>query len=151
MGQLPVDCELEPDLFGRRQRSLRRYASRLVSAALPGVLVLSIAACESPPIRSIRGARHYAEGSEALERGESTLAILELERAARFVPEASEIQNHLGLAYWADGQIERARFVFEHAVELDCDNLAAQRNLERLDATWGEEAEEDGERVQHGG
>lgn len=127
---------------------MRSFACRLAAAALLLVLMLPLLACQSTPIRAIRGARHYAEGSEALERGESTRAIAELERAAHFVPWASEIQNHLGLAYWAGGQTTRARFAFEHAVDLDCDNRAARRNLERLDAT---QAQEGAERKQHGG
>jgi len=77
-------------------------------------------------------ARHYAAGTEALERSDDVLAIAELERAAELVPHASEIQNHLGLAYWSDGRPEAAQMAFEKAVELDCDNLVAQANLERL-------------------
>ena len=138
----------EQDPISQSGRCVRSFASWLAAAALPLVLMLSLMACESTPIRALRGARHYAEGSEALERGESTRAILELERAARFVPQASEIQNHLGLAYWASGQIERARFAFEHAVDLDCDNRAARWNLERLDAM---QAEAGAERKQDGG
>jgi len=161
-GHTRVDRELESESISRQQhprtgeqdsvsrsgRCLRSFASRLAAALLLLVPMLPLIACESTPVRSIRGARHYAEGSEALERGESTRAIAELERAAHFVPRASEIQNHLGLAYWAGGQVERARLAFEHAVDLDCDNRAAQRNLERLDAT---QANEDAERKQHGG
>ncbi len=138
----------EQDSISQSGSCVRSFASRLAAAVLPLVLMLPLIACESTPIRAIRGAQHYAAGSEALERGESTRAILELEHAARFVPRASEIQNHLGLAYWAGGQIERARFAFRHAVDLDCDNRAARRNLERLDAT---QAEDDAGRKQHGG
>jgi len=40
----------------------------------------------------------YQNGTSALDRGDSQQAVVELERAAELVPEASEVQNHLGLA-----------------------------------------------------
>lgn len=75
------------------------------------------------------GARFYRSGTDALERGEAELAISDLERAAQLVPEASEVQNHLGLAYQAAGREVEARDAFARAVELDCDNRAARENL----------------------
>jgi Flp pilus assembly protein TadD len=81
-----------------------------------------------------RGARLYASGSEALERGETARAVADLEQAAQLVPHASEVQNHLGLAYAAAGRPDDARHAFERAVELDCDNEAAARNLHRAQA-----------------
>ena len=56
-------------------------------------------------------------------------AISELGRAAALVPEASEVQNHLGLAYQAAGRETEAREAFTRAVSLDCDNGAARENL----------------------
>lgn len=97
-------------------------------------LALASLACESTPVQKLRGARYYAEGSEALERGDSERAVADLQRAAILVPEASEIQNHLGLAYWAVGELGRARSAFDRALELDCDNRAARQNLASLDA-----------------
>jgi len=96
--------------------------------------ILWLTACGSVPFRAFRGARYYAKGSEALETGDPDRAIEELERAAELVPQASEIQNHLGLAYWAAGQPKRARHAFDRAVELDCDNRAARVNRGRLEA-----------------
>jgi Flp pilus assembly protein TadD len=78
---------------------------------------------------SLEGARLYARGSDALERGELGPAIADLERAATLVPEASEVHNHLGLAYARSGREGDALREFERAVELDCDNQAAQHNL----------------------
>ena len=78
---------------------------------------------------SFEGARFYQRGSEALERGDADQAIADLERAAELVPHASEIQNHLGLAYEVAGRHESATSAFRRAVELDCDNEAAQANL----------------------
>ncbi len=77
---------------------------------------------------SLRGARLYRSGSQALERGELTLAVAQLEEAARLVPQASEIQNHLGLSYLALGRREAARGAFDRALQLDCDNQAARDN-----------------------
>ena len=82
--------------------------------------------------RAFRGARHYQAGTDALTRNDDVLAISELEQAADLVPHASEIQNHLGLAYWSDGRPLPAQLAFEKAIELDCDNLVARANLERL-------------------
>jgi Tfp pilus assembly protein PilF len=110
---------------------------------LVGILVLASVAtgCESSAMRTFRGARHYAAGTEALTRSEPVQAISELEKAASLVPHASEIQNHLGLAYWADGRPQEARSAFETAVKLDCDNIAAEINLERLLQSGGVVAE----------
>ena len=71
----------------------------------------------------------YQSGTHALDRGDSTEAIAELERAAELLPEASEVQNHLGLAYQAAGRKSDAEFAFRRAVELDCGNAAAVENL----------------------
>jgi len=106
-----------------------------VRAAM-AVAVISVgvmqAGCESTPVRAFRGARHYAAGTEALQRNDDALAIAELERAAVLVPHASEIQNHLGIAYWSDGRPHSAQAAFEQAIELDCDNDVARANLAQL-------------------
>jgi len=77
----------------------------------------------------LEGARLYRSGSAALERGDTDRAVADLERAAQLQPQASEVQNHLGLAYAEAGRAEDARRAFERSVELDCDNQAAQHNL----------------------
>jgi len=88
--------------------------------------------CESAPMRTLRGARYYSAGNDALAHHDGPLAIEELERAAALVPQASEIQNHLGLAYWSEGRVAAARNSFERALELDCGNQAAAANLANL-------------------
>ncbi len=93
-------------------------------------LAVSVAGCAT-----WRGARLYQSGTAALERGQIELALGELSQAARLVPEASEIHNHLGIARLEAGRIELARESFERALELDCDNQAASDNLERVQAT----------------
>jgi Flp pilus assembly protein TadD len=80
------------------------------------------------------GARLYDRGSAALERGDAAAAVADLERAAALVPHASEVQNHLGLAYDAQGRPGDALTAFQRAVALDCDNAAAQRNLRAAEA-----------------
>jgi len=101
-------------------------SSRPLSRAFGLALVLAFAA----GCASLEGARLYEQGSDALEAGETELAITKLEEATVLVPHASEIQNHLGIAYAEDGQHERALWAFRRAVELDCDNVAAQQNLD---------------------
>lgn len=133
--------EMEAPMNSSRQRPLVRSLLRVgaVSGALAIALVIALATmgCESTPIRAFHGARHYAAGTDALVRQDGTLAIVELERAADFVPLASEIQNHLGLAYWSDGRTQAAKIAFEKAIELDCDNRAAQLNFARLASSNG--------------
>ena len=103
----PSDC---------RRRLLGLAACLLVVVVMPGCATL-------------RAANAYQRGSAALDRGDSVEAIAELERAADWLPHASEIQNHLGIAYSMGGRRDDALAAFRRAVELDCDNLAAQRNL----------------------
>ena len=78
---------------------------------------------------SFQAARLYHSGTAALDRGDSVRAVSDLERAAGMLPEASEVQNHLGLAYQATGRDRDAELAFERAVALDCDNHAAAENL----------------------
>ena len=78
---------------------------------------------------AIEGAHLYRDGTQALERGDAESAVRSLELAAERAPEASEVQNHLGIAYLAAGRRADAVHAFERAVALDCDNVAARRNL----------------------
>lgn len=99
------------------------------------LIAATVVGCQSQPMRTFRGGRLYVSGTEALDRGEVGSAIEQLEAAAELVPTASEIRNHLGLAYWSAGQVDRARTAFETAIELDCDNGAARENLAGLEAS----------------
>jgi Flp pilus assembly protein TadD len=76
----------------------------------------------------------YQSGTRALDRGNSRQAVADLERAAELLPEASEVQNHLGLAYQAAGRERDAEFAFRRAVALDCGNAAAVENLRIAEA-----------------
>jgi len=78
---------------------------------------------------SFEGARLYRSGSRALDVGDTARAVADLERAAALVPQGSEIQNHLGLAYAAAGRDDAALAAFRRAVDIDCENAAAQHNL----------------------
>ena len=92
--------------------------------ALCALLALVATGCSS-----LQGARLYQSGTQALDRGDSARAVAELERAAELVPEASEVQNHLGLAYAAAGRDDDSLKAFQRAVDIDCGNLAAAENL----------------------
>lgn len=50
------------------------------------------------------------------------------------MPHASEVHNHLGLAYTEQGRSADALAAFRRAVELDCDNRAAKHNLGAAEA-----------------
>jgi len=91
--------------------------------------LLVVAASAGLGCATVSGARHYQAGTAALERGDAERAVQDLETAARELPEASEIQNHLGLAYEASGRPAAALAAFERAVALDCDNQPARHNL----------------------
>ena len=93
------------------------------------VLVVIVACATLFGCASFRGARLYQSGSAALERGDAERAASDLERAADLVPQGSEIQNHLGLAYAELGRDDDALLAFRRAVELDCDNEQAVHNL----------------------
>jgi Flp pilus assembly protein TadD len=86
---------------------------------------------------AVSGHRHFERGNAALDRGDAALAVAELERAAALVPEASEVQNRLGIAYAAAGRHAEALAAFERAVALDCDNRAAAANLAAARARAG--------------
>lgn len=100
-----------------------RFASPLGLALALGLAAAALGCT------TFHGAELYDEGSAALDRGDTATAIARLEEAARLVPQASEIQNHLGLAYQQAGRPADARAAFQRAVDLDCENEAAQTNL----------------------
>jgi len=95
---------------------------------------LLLVALTSVGCATYRGGQLYSSGTEALDRGDNARAIADLERAAELVPHASEIQNHLGLAYATDGRHSEALLAFRRAVALDCGNQAARRNLQAAEA-----------------
>ncbi len=106
-------------------------STRRVGRGLAGALVFALI---SAGCNAVQGARLYREGTLALDRGDAAGAVLALESAAERVPRASEVQNHLGLAYLAAGRQGDALQAFERAVALDCDNAAAAHNLRRARA-----------------
>jgi len=101
-----------------------RARNRLRGAVLACAFLLVAPACAA-----YRAAKLYESGTDALDRGEVEHAIADLESAAALVGHASEIQNHLGLAYTEAGRRDAALAAFRRAVELDCGNAAAQHNL----------------------
>ena len=80
---------------------------------------------------TFEAAKLYHSGTSALERGDDARAIADLEGAVAREPRVSEVHNRLGIAYAAAGRNEDAIREFESAVELDCGNAAAARNLRR--------------------
>jgi Flp pilus assembly protein TadD len=103
---------------------MRNRPRRALGIAILLTLPFALAGCAS-----FEGARLYQSGTAALDRGDSERAIADLERAAELVPAASEVQNHLGLAYAAAGRDDDAQHAFRRAVDLDCGNRAAVDNL----------------------
>ena len=98
------------------------------------MILLVLIGAQATGCATWRGARLYQEGTAALDRGELERAVDDLEQAAALVPRASEIQNHLGLAYTAAGRDAEALQAFRRAVALDCDNAAAAHNLASAEA-----------------
>jgi Flp pilus assembly protein TadD len=103
-------------------------------------IAILLAALALSGCASFRGARLYDSGTRALERGDAARAIADLEEAASLVPQASEIHNHLGLAYLKAERSDDALAAFRHAVALDCDNQAARHNLRAAEARAGSDA-----------
>ncbi len=93
-------------------------------AVVVALLAVGLVGCTG-----FRAARLYQQGTAALNAGDAVAAISQLGEAARLQPEASEIQNHLGLALVETGQHAKALAAFRRAVDLDCSNVAAARNL----------------------
>ncbi len=89
-----------------------------------GLLLLALGGCAT-----LEAAQLYERGTQALDAGHFEVAVRDLERAAELTPGVSEIHNHLGLAYAAQGKEWKALAEFQRAVEFDCDNQAARRNL----------------------
>ncbi len=111
----------------------------LVATRSPLGLALGLGLLLSPGLllsgcASVGATRAFHDGTVALERGESERAVAELERAAALVPDSSAVQNHLGIAYEASDRPDDARRAYERAVELSCENEAAQTNLRALRA-----------------
>lgn len=92
----------------------------------------------------VEAARLYADGTRALDRGDPATAVVRLERAAALLPAASEVQNHLGIAYLESGREAEALGAFQRAVRLDCSNRAARENLGVLEARLGTRPGADG-------
>jgi tetratricopeptide (TPR) repeat protein len=132
-------AEQNRDMTTSQSSHTRCYTTAVRTPVLVLVLfamfVLSLASCAS-----YRGARLYRSGSASLERGDAEAAVAQLEEAASLIPQASEIQNHLGLAYLETGRTREAVAAFDRAVVLDCDNHAASENLAAAEAklatTW---------------
>jgi lipoprotein NlpI len=100
----------------------------------PLLAIVAAGALAAGGCATFEGGKLYDRGTAALDRGDATAAIADLERAAALVPDASEIQNHLGLAYTLAGRHDEALGAFRRAVALDCDNEAAHRNLRTAEA-----------------
>src|SRR5512134_3385827 len=103
----------------------RPAAARL--RALAGLALLAALAAALPlaGCASFEAMRAFRRGTAALDRGDATAAVDELERAAALAPAASAVQNHLGIAYEAAGRPQDALRAYERAVALDCENEAA--------------------------
>jgi len=97
----------------------------------PRALALGLlwALLAAPGCTTWHASRLYQHGTASLDAGQPGQAISDLEAAADLVPFASEVQNHLGLAYVAAGRDAEGLHAFQRAVALDCRNDAAQANL----------------------
>lgn len=115
---------------------LRGFAGRAggdpvrVGSRAPRSWILAAACCGLFACQSLGAALHYRDGTQRLVRGDASGAVDQLEQARGLSPDVSAIHNHLGLAYAAAGRPTAALAAFERAVALDCDNAAAQHNLE---------------------
>ncbi len=107
-----------------RYKPVAHSSRRAREGVVVALLALVLVGCTG-----FRAARLYQQGTAALNTGDAETAISQLGEAARLEPGASEIQNHLGLALAETGQHAKALAAFRRAVNLDCSNVAAARNL----------------------
>jgi len=98
---------------------------------MPRAAACVLAASLALGCASVEGARLYRSGARALERGDASQAVVDLEGAVARAPQVSEVHNRLGVAYAAAGRGEDAIREFRSAMALDCANAAATRNLRR--------------------
>ena len=124
-----------PELRGQRSSGTHPVHSRTTRLLVLFAVCLGTLSCAT-----WRGALLYQRGTQALEQGELERAVSDLEEAARLVPDASEVHNHLGLAQLAAGRDDLALRSFERATALDCDNQAARDNLAILEIRLLQEA-----------
>jgi Flp pilus assembly protein TadD len=110
----------------RGRAAARVSIARAVLAAVAASALLGCTAFEA--------SRAFRDGTAALDRGETALAVDTLERAAVLEPRSSAVQNHLGIAYEAADDLAAAERAYERAVALDCENRAAEQNLAALRA-----------------
>lgn len=103
--------------------------SSTARVALLAAVLSALAGCAS-----FEASRAFRDGTAALDRGETALAVDTLERAAALEPRSSAVQNHLGIAYEAADDLVAAERAYERAVALDCENRAAGQNLAALRA-----------------
>ncbi|MFK7896936.1 MAG: tetratricopeptide repeat protein [Myxococcota bacterium] len=128
------------------------WSGSFAAGACAALLLMSGCAGLTEAQRAWQGSRLYSEGTQSLEAGDAAGAVDSLSRAAALVPHASEIQNHLGLAYWALGERAEAESAFDQALELDCENEAARQNRSGLLAERSEgRSESDFDAVARGG
>jgi Flp pilus assembly protein TadD len=124
---------MEPERGGFVTRApCRRRAGRRESPLVRVPLAIALLAAGLAGCAQVEASRLLRSGSAALDRGEPARAVAELERAAALAPQASAVQNHLGIAYERSGRPSDARRAYERAVELDCENEAARANLQAL-------------------
>lgn len=117
--------------FSRPPRTVRRSPARRAGWVLVTVLAVAVGASGCT---TWRGARLYHSGTAALEQGDVSRALEDLEAAARLVPERSEVHNNLGLAQLSADREDLALHSFERATRLDCRNEQASDNLRMLEA-----------------
>lgn len=101
----------------------------MVMSPLQLAVFLVISTGLSPGCSTYRAAQLYQTGTASIGTIGSTKAVTDLERAVFLAPHASQIRNHLGIAYIEVGRFRDAIQAFESAVRLDCDNFAAFQNL----------------------
>jgi Flp pilus assembly protein TadD len=118
----------DPPVRSARASAGRGYRRRVLRAATL-IAAGSLAACALSGCATVDATRLFRSGTAALERGDSGVAVRDLEEAARLLPGSSAIHNHLGLAYVAARRDGDALREFERAVAIDCGNHAAQANL----------------------
>lgn len=84
---------------------------------------------DAAPSRQSAGRSHYQLGLEAARKHNWPEAIRQLRWTLEYMPKSPAVHNSLGLAYLADGNVDRAAVEFRRAIALKPDFAEAYYNM----------------------
>ena len=108
---------------------------RACQRALPGLLLIALAACastEKKPSVADQVDASYKMAIAFLNEDRPSLALRELARATQLAPNDPRLPDATGMAYWRKADLVRAEESFRRAVAVSPDYSASWNNLGAL-------------------